>query len=249
MLEKLFDAAFEKALELAAGATIGAAVEAFDRRGKAGSPAHGGRLARMESFTEEKIAEMARTPWGPQRATVDAMDPFGYAPSPSFNCDFNNPNYGDERVVCLIKPASHKGSGGWGARIKVSEGDYLVRVYYHNSSDPTRVAKNARIHAIIPDVVSKISSITCCISASNASPLTVWSNVVLASDFPFRVEYVQGSSLLSTNKDVSRRLADGVSMPSGQLIGWEVDGRVPGGYNHDGILSFHVRVTPAVGGS
>lgn len=242
MLDKIVDIAFEKALEAAAGATITAAAKAFARRRRGKLAGGGVDSAQLAAFSDEKISEMARTPWGPPRMIVDANDPFGYTPASSFNCDFNNPNYGDERVVCTIKSFEHKKSGGWEVWPKVTTGDYLIRVYYHNSAAPSRVAKNSRIRAMIPGGVSETASITCCIYSENSSPPLVWSNLVLSSDRPFTLEYVQGSSMLSTNQDASRRLGDGVAMPSGQLIGWGVDGEVPGGYSYAGTLSFRVRV-------
>ncbi|NIL77165.1 hypothetical protein [Rhodococcus sp. B10] len=234
--DAVFKAALDKAAELTVDTVVDRAVRQYTKRRDA-------RRASDSTRTAEPAESIARASWGPERLVVNAKDPYGYTPKPSFNCDFNNPNYGDERVLAIAKPLSNSDAGGWQTLLQVKPGaEYLVRVYYHNSASPYQVATGSRVYLSLPEQRSTSALVTCYIGGDNTEPELVWSHLVFESEREFKLEYVPGTGRLFTNaKPEGLQCGDGAFLPSGELIGSDQDGRVGGGYAEAGILTFNVR--------
>jgi hypothetical protein len=245
LLGSVFDSALDKAVDVAVDGVVRRALRAWE--GWAGTVADtsspqmgsGGRASSQPTLNSSK-----QFSWGPERLVVNANDPYGYTPKPSFNCDYNNPNYGDERVLMIAKPAADETAGGWTTILDATPGvEYLIRIYYHNSSDPSQVASGARGWLNIPDYPAHAALITAYLTAENTEPPAVWSSILFQSDSAVRLIYSPGSARLFTNAlPHGRPVGDGLAIGTGELLGAEGNGSVPGGYQSAGILTCKVRV-------
>lgn len=231
-IEEMYGAAFQyaldKATELAIDGAVNESVKAWVRR--------------AERKTAANISEDLRAPWGPERAMLSSTN--SEAPHPAFNRHSANPNYGDERVIAIAKDTADTTAGGWKARITVVPGHtYVLRLYYHNSADLTAVATGARALCNIPNAAATKAQVTAFIVGENTVPPAIWSSLLFESsdDKPFRLRYVPGSTNIFTNNVPSGwQCGDGIISTEGVLLGDELDGVVPGGYQTSGIVTFQV---------
>ena len=143
----------------------------------------------------------------------------------------------------------------WDNEITVEDGKlYIVRMYVHNNH-PSAVAKDTRVWFDIPSKSDKQLQISGYIESSNATPVLYHDSVNFYSDTPFHLEYDYNSATLE-NGGIG--IADGLKLNndiiqstnafegennSGVLIGYnQLDGRIPGNYEHINYISMVVKV-------
>lgn len=137
-------------------------------------------------------------------------------------------------------------TGSWNANeIKVEDGKtYNVRLYVHNNNPRGKnaIAQDVKVKFDIPTAVASSHTITGFLKASNANPDTYWDEVVMSADRDFYMEYVQGSAKFTNAKIGSVKLSDTV-VSKDTLIGYEgLDGKIPGCYEYDGVVTLDVKI-------
>ncbi len=181
--------------------------------------------------------------WGPSRDTYTIERP---ADKVTFNSITNNPNYGDERNFVTIKDAANTAAGGWKDEIAVQNGkEYWVRMYVHNNAadNLNLVAENVTAKFNLPTQEASRIQIDGYLSSSNADPKQVWDQAVFTSANKFALDYVEGSAEFTNNVFTGgTKLSDSV-VSSGALLGYnKLDGKIPGCFKYDGLVTFKVKI-------
>ena len=182
--------------------------------------------------------------WGPaDRPTYTIEQPADHV---TFNSITNNPNHGDERNFTSAKLSS-EGSSAWRDVINVTGNDeYSVNVYVHNNAAANLglIAENTRAQVTWNTGFTKQVQLDGVISADNASPKSVWDQVIFKSnDKNFKLVYVAGSAKYYTNANTAGfAIGDNVVKSGGALLGYDsLNGKVPGCFQYTGILNLKVR--------
>lgn len=185
--------------------------------------------------------------WGPDRPTYTIDNPADHV---TFDSITDNPAYGDERNFVRIKDASADNST-FTDNINLQAGhEYQVYVYYHNNAasnlnaDGTGIAKNVMLRMEMPDVIKGGTSgdINGYISASNASPQTVYDSATMNASTDTALRYVPGSATIhnfgATNGDT---LSDSI-MTTGAPLGYNaLDGTIPGCNDYAGYVLLDIK--------
>lgn len=182
--------------------------------------------------------------WGPVRDTYEYEKG---ADVVTFNSATNNPNYGDERNFLNVKEADTPTNTVWGDSIVVENGkEYIIRLYVHNNASSGLTAKNVCVSVDLPTHEGKTMQVDAYLAADNAEPQKIWDQIAFNSDSFFALEYVPGSTLYTNDN-----FPNGIVLPDeiindGVFLGFdEIDGRIPGGNEYTGWVSFRVRAITA----
>lgn len=160
-----------------------------------------------------------------------------------FNSFKNGKDYGDERNFVMIRPVG----GSYSDSVKLVAGqDYEVQAYVHNNADPALVdgpdnynAKNTTFKVTLPSTVNGSAALTGYISASNATPGTVYDDVTLTSDSAVNVALAGPATF--TNSQLNNVTLGNIT--SGALLGFrQIDGVFPGCFEFAGYVHFKIHV-------
>ncbi len=184
--------------------------------------------------------------YGPERPTYTIENAANHV---TFNSITNNPNIGDERN--FVGARENNGDNGmqntWNANeINVQPGkEYIVRMYVHNNAKASLglKAENVLAQFNMDTDTSKSHEVQGTLSASNASPKSVYDHVTLKSDKEFNLAYVPGSLRYENNKNSNWKFAeDNKVFSSGVKLGYDaMNGEVPGCFEYAGYLTFLVK--------
>lgn len=138
----------------------------------------------------------------------------------------------------------------WNAdTINVKDGEtYTIRLYVHNNSPKgtEAVAEGVRANFSLPTTVAKSQTVIGYLNSSNANPGTYWDEVTLNSDEYFYLEYVDGSAKYTNAKMGTVALPNEV-ITSGATLGYDsLNGKIPGCYEYDGVVTIDVKVHNSV---
>lgn len=175
----------------------------------------------------------------------------------AFNEWTSNPHYGDERNFALVSVYDEGVSMGdvrWMDEVAVAPGvSYVVRVLVHNNARDLEdmMAKDTRVttsasKSVDSDETRRRVTLTATVTASNAEPAALADSVAFISEDSFHLELVEGSARFWTAGLLSED-PRGVSIPddlgtSGATVGYtELDGKMPGGKESVGLLTFIVK--------
>lgn len=150
---------------------------------------------------------------------------------------------GDEKNFVAAKPVGSQQS--WKSEvIHVTDGGiYGIRLYLHNDnpSGEAAIAEDVRVSFSLPTELHKVQGVTGYISCSNANPNRYWDGVTFYATKEFYIEYLSGSAKF-INALGAFDLSDEI-ITEGVMLGYsELDGKIPGGYEYDGQVSFDVIV-------
>lgn len=191
--------------------------------------------------------------WGPERPTYTIENP---APRVTFNSITNNPNYGDERTFFDAKDATNTSVGGFQDNVQVVDGqELLLRVYVHNNAADNLntvpdgqggfvgVARDTKVRIFLPTAIDGALRANAYISASNATPTSVYDTVDFSGAGKFGIEYVPGSARAYTNSvPAGMTLSDSI-VTTGAPIGYTApNGTVPGCFEYTSIVTIKVKV-------
>lgn len=188
--------------------------------------------------------------WGPDRPTYTYANPANHV---TFNSITDNPTYGDERNFVTIRDTN---GGVFGHEVALQAGkEYEVQVFYHNNAasnfndaahDYKGVAQNAAMRVQMPGAVKagEKARFTGVVSASNATPQSVWDEAYGSSASNVALRYVQGSAKVAS----SNGAVNGQAMPdnlftTGAPLGYDsLNGKLPGCNEYSGSVTFRFKV-------
>jgi uncharacterized repeat protein (TIGR01451 family) len=201
------------------------------------------------------VSATSDTPWGPDRPTLTLNG--NHTPGMDhvqFNSIVNNPNYGDERTFLDAKDSTVTTTGGYTDTTQVHAGEIVtLRTYVHNNADPSLngtnntgpgVALNTKVSIQLPTGTANSLRATSIISASNATPGSVFDTTDFqAGGAQFGVSYVSGSAVQYTHAVPSGlKLSDSI-VSGGALIGnAAADGTIPGCFAYDSFVTIQVKI-------
>ncbi len=184
--------------------------------------------------------------WGPSRTTYTVAQP---ADKITFNSITDNPNYGDERNFVTIKDTANQNAGGWVDDLTVQNNkEYFVRMYVHNNAAANLnfVAENVTAKFNVPTQNANQIQIDGYLSSTNADPTQVWDQAIFhgSGSSKFQLQYVAGSASYTNNVFTSgTSLSDSV-VSTGAKLGYnQLDGKIPGCFQYDGVVIFKVKAT------
>ena len=175
--------------------------------------------------------------WGPQRDTSDYYDTSTYPDYPQFNSTKNHPIWGFTPDFASIKDAS---STNWlkDDLVYLIPGSvYDIVAFYQNDAPiNTNETINARMNVDFPIVVrgGEETKGTIGIKADNTVPDEIWTTITFTCENDVLLRYVPGSASVFyggfhdyETKALPNEGKDLFS-PEGQLLGYNLDGIVPG---------------------
>lgn len=186
----------------------------------------------------------------------DPYDRCGSLTGPVFNSFINTPSYGDERSFLDARRSDQTAAGSYKDVLpNVTEGskEIVVRMYVHNNANKDTnstngVAKNTKVHILLPTGTSQTLRARGYIRADNATPVQVEDTVDFTAGEEFSVSYVPGSAKLFDNNKFSNGVSlsdDIVASGKGALIGSDaLDGNMKGCFEFEAIVQIKVKVTP-----
>lgn len=127
-------------------------------------------------------------------------------------------------------------------------GTYTIRLYVHNNSPKgtEKIAEGVKATFSIPTTVAKSQSIVGYLDSSNATPNRYWDEVTLNASENVYLEYVAGSAKYTNAKMGTVALPDAV-VTSGATLGYDsLNGKIPGCYEYDGVVTIDVKVHSSV---
>lgn len=138
----------------------------------------------------------------------------------------------------------------WNANtIDVKDGEtYTIRLYVHNNNPlgTKAIAEGVKATFSIPTTVSDSQTIVGYLDSSNATPTRYWDEVTLKASENIYLEYVDGSAKYTNDKMGTVALPNEV-VTSGATLGYEaLDGKIPGCYGYDGVVTIDVKVHKSV---
>lgn len=133
--------------------------------------------------------------------------------------------------------------------IDVKDGEtYTIRLYVHNNSPygMDKIAENVKATFSIPTTVGTSHTVIGYLDSSNATPKRYWDEVTLKSDSDFYLEYVGGSAKYTNAKMGVVSLPDDIII-SGATLGYDkLDGKIPGCFEYDGVVTINVKAHKSV---
>ena len=195
------------------------------------------------------IVPAALLAWGPDRPLYTMANPADHV---TFNSITDNPDQGDERSFVRIREA---GAGTYGQSISMQPGkEYEVSVFYHNNASTSLndaahnyagIARNTTMEVQLPTDVKagERAEITGIVSASNATPQSVWDTAYGSVSTDLDLRYESGSAKVFSKGAVNgMTLSDNILKDGGVKIGYSaLDGNVPGCNDYEGWVVFRVK--------
>lgn len=189
--------------------------------------------------------------WGPDRPTYTTAKPADHV---TFNSITDNPAYGDERDFVHIKEASAPNTA-YTNNIALQPGkEYDVYVYYHNNASSLYndaahnykgIAKDAKLRMEMPAYVKagQTANINGYISASNATPGTVYDEVKATSAQDVALRYVPDSAVIHNFGASNGSKLPNTLNTTGAALGYDkLDGVIPGCNEFSGYVTYRVKV-------
>lgn len=203
--------------------------------------------------------------FGPERPTYDytkvcnpndgdKYDRCGSLEGPVFNSFVNTPTYGDERNftrVAEVVAGQSPVEADFGETKNAQAGkEYWVRTFVHNNANQTTndtngVAKDTKVRVAIAQGVSNGVDVMSYVSASNATPATVWDSATLANQSrAFSVQYVPGSAkIYNPAHQNGLALPDAIVSANGTPVGYDqMNGNLPGCFEFSAYVYVKVKV-------
>ena len=193
--------------------------------------------------------------WGPSRTTYTMDKPADHVVFNSITD--NNKEVGDERY--FVSASEYTGDASknyWSDKTQVENGkEYVVRMYVHNNaaSNLNLTAENVRAYVVLPTDTATSITVSGKVYSSNANPTTVWDETTFTSKNgeKFNLAYVDGTAKYYNTKDGKLRTfnlnASNLLTNKGELLGYDkMDGKIPGCYQYDGVVTIEVKVHKSV---
>ena len=180
------------------------------------------------------------------RKYFDWNDTSTYPKYTAFNSFKNNPVWGFEPDFMSIRPLD---SDHWADNdiINLQPGKtYEVVAYYHNNAPlGTYPSKNARMAIEFPELIKggKDYIGNAVLTADNATPNKIYTSLTFRTDSDVLLRYVQNTAEVHLNNGEIKKLPNSgqnLFNGSGQLLGNNLDGVVPGCDGYSGFIQFQI---------
>lgn len=156
---------------------------------------------------------------------------------------------GNEKNFVGARVASATGATWSADTIDVKDGEtYLVRLYVHNNNPKgtERIAEGVKATFSVPTAVSNELTIVGYLDSSNATPKRYWDEIKFRAKENIYLEYVDGSAEY-TNAEMGTVKLPNEVITSGATLGFnKLDGKIPGCYAYDGVVTIKVKVHASV---
>jgi uncharacterized repeat protein (TIGR01451 family) len=208
------------------------------------------RVAAITMVAASVLVPAALFAWGPDRPTYTIENPADHV---TFNSITNNPAYGDERNFVRIKDASASNST-YSDNVAMQPGkEYEVYVYYHNNASSTLndaahdfkgIAKDAKLRMEMPAIVKagQTGAINGYISASNATPGTVYDDAKATTTSDIALRYVPNSAKIFNAGATNGQNIANTMMTTGAPLGFDqLNGDLPGCNHYSGYVTFRIK--------
>lgn len=168
----------------------------------------------------------------------------------TFNSISDSP-IGDEKNFVGARISTAADGTVWNANTveNVKDGEiYNVRLYVHNNSPKglERIAEDVKATFSLPTNVATEQTIVGYLDSSNATPNRYWDEVTFKSSDNFYLEFISGSAQYKNEKIGTVKLADEI-ITSGVALGYDkLDGKIPGCYEYDGVVTIQVKIHTSV---
>lgn len=186
----------------------------------------------------------------------DKYDRCGSLEGPVFNSFVNTPTYGDERnfarVAEVVDGQSPVEADFAETKTAQAGKEYWVRTFVHNNANVSTndgqgegVARDTKVRVAIAEGTANGVDVMSYVSASNATPGTVWDSATLAnSNRAFSVSYVPGSAkIYNRAHQTGLALPDSIVSANGAPIGYDqMNGNVPGCFEFSAYVYVKVKV-------
>lgn len=202
------------------------------------------RTAGLLMVAAAVIVPAALWAWGPERPTYTYANP---APHVTFNSITDNPNVGDERNFVRVREVANGTMFRDDVNLQAGK-TYEVMVFYHNNAAANLnesgkgIAKDVTARVQMPGrlAAGETATITGFISASNATPQTVWDNARATTSDAVALRYVPGSAkIASSNGAVNGAALSSNLLTDGVKLGYDkLDGVLPGCNEYSGYITF-----------
>lgn len=190
--------------------------------------------------------------WGPARDTFTWESPADHR---TFNSITNNPSIGDERNFVRVREAGT--NNVYTDDVQVSAGkEYEIYIYYHNNASSSLnasgkgMANNVRVATELPSELhaGEAGIVKGTISATNATPTSVWDTAHLNATETVYLRYVENSAVLHNGGTANGSVLDAPSLFGagakiayntnyGETSGW---GIIPGCNEYAGYITYRV---------
>lgn len=194
------------------------------------------------------VVPAALLAWGPDRPTYTMAQPSDHV---VFNSITDNPRHGDERNFVQIREA---GVGNYVEDIQLVPGkEYEVYSFYHNNASQilndeahnfAGVAQNAKMRVQMPADVQagQKARFTTEVSASNATPQSVWDEAYGTANQDIALRYVQGSAKITSLGAVNGQTMPDSLFTTGAPLGFDaLNGILPGCTHFEGYVVFRFK--------
>lgn len=187
--------------------------------------------------------------YGPERPTYTFEQPADHV---TFNSITNNPNVGDERNFVRIR--EDVSGTTYRDSVDLEPGKtYSVMVYYHNNAASNLnasgrgVAENVSLRMELPATINAgvTANFNGFISASNATPGTVWdhANGVNDTNATVALRYIANSAKVTSNGAVNGATLPDTLFTTGTKLGFDaLNGVLPGCNEYAGYVTFKFTV-------
>lgn len=196
------------------------------------------------------LAPAALLAWGPDRPTYTTAAPADHV---TFNSITDNPAYGDERNFVRIKEATAADST-YTDNIAMQPGkEYELYVYFHNNASETfnseahnfkGIAKDVKLRMEMPATVKagQTAAINGYISASNATPGTVYDDAKATTSSDIALRYVPDSAVIHSFGAVNGSKLASTVMTTGAPLGFDsLNGTIPGCNHYAGFVKLRIK--------
>lgn len=187
---------------------------------------------------------------GRKSYTIAEIDAGKLGDTITFN-SISDGKFGDEKNFVGAKLSSQSGDNWSANSINVKDGEtYTIRLYVHNNNPngTKAIAENVKASFDLPTNVASSHTIVGYLASSNAKPNRYWDEVVMKSDGDFYIEYVKGSAKYTNAKLGTVSLSDSIINEDVTLGYDKLDGKIPGCYQYDGVVTIQVKVHKSVSG-
>lgn len=199
----------------------------------------------LTALTSASVFAYGDSDGGRKTYTIEEINSGAIGDKIVLNSISDNPTVGNE--LYFVQARLDGSNDLWNSNeLTVEDGKtYVVRMYVHNNSPlgTDAIMKDVKANFHVPTETGKSTKISGTIYSSNATPKSVWDDVVFKSNANFHLEYISGSAKIENNGKLDgTTLSDDLVM-GGTTLGYDsLNGEIPGCFGYSAFVGFKVKV-------